>query len=99
MKFSTVSLLGLLTIAATTASEIDDIESSTMLRKKTPKKPKKAETCSRSCTIKPLDADMLITKVSLTERNDAKCIKYIHVLVEFCSSNILILQCLLSLFH
>ena len=68
MKFSTVCL-GLLTIAVTSsASEIDDIESK-MLRKKNKKAPKKKkksskDTCSRSCTIKPLDADMLIAKVS-----------------------------------
>lgn len=67
MKFSTVCL-GLLTIAVTSASEIDKIES-TMIRKKgTNKKTKKSKkspnTCSRSCTTKPLDADMLIAKVS-----------------------------------
>lgn len=83
MKFSTASILGLLTIAVAVSAyetEVDRIEG-TMTRKKKgkkgPKKDKKkkdkkkkdkkggssSDTCSRSCTIMPLDADQMIARV------------------------------------
>ncbi len=63
MKFTNTSLalLAITGVAAAFNDEINKIESH--MRKKKDKKGKK-DTCSMACDIKPLDADMLIAKVS-----------------------------------